>query len=278
VPPARVIATVESAVQDAELANVARTPLPNCVLMGFEQGNLRYALRYWLTDLAVDDPTDSTVRMHLFTALQRDGIRIAEPQQTEHSIQENEAHAESVRRRELQRRLHAISGVDLFQSLSKQERESIAERLQYAPFAPGDIMTRQGNTSHWLYILASGEAESVLEMPGGEKRVLGRIGAGSYFGEMGMMTGAPRSNTVIARENVECYRLDKTSFKDLLLTRPELAEDISRTMAARAASLNGVRAAAQAQAGPPQSSGEILEKIRRFFGLRQPPSARPPAG
>ncbi|HUK06164.1 MAG TPA: mechanosensitive ion channel family protein, partial [Burkholderiales bacterium] len=101
VPPARVIAIAESAIQEADLANVARAPLANCVLMGFQEGNLHFALRYWLIDLAADDATDSIVRVHLFTALQRAAIRVAEPQETRHLFQENEEHAEAVHRREV---------------------------------------------------------------------------------------------------------------------------------------------------------------------------------
>ncbi|MFY9315248.1 MAG: mechanosensitive ion channel family protein [Burkholderiales bacterium] len=269
VPPARVIAIVESAIQEAEIPGTARAPLGSCVLLGFQDGNLRYALRYWLTDLAADDPTDSVVRVHLFTALQRAAIRVAEPQSTRHIFQENEEHARAVHKREVQRRLHAIDGVDLFATLSAEERKALAERLQYAPFAAGDVMTRQGNTSHWLYIVTAGEADSMLELPDGGKRAVGKIGAGSYFGEMGMLTGAPRSTTVVAREDVECYRLDRTAFRDLLLARPEIAEEMSRTMTARASGLAAAReAAAQAGAAVPPTSGELLEKIRRFFGLQ----------
>jgi small-conductance mechanosensitive channel len=271
VPPARVIAIAESAIQEAAIANAARAPLANCVLMGFQDGNLHYALRYWLTDLAADDPTDSAVRVHLFTALQRAGVRVAEPQSTRHIFQENEEHAQAVHKRELQRRLHAIDGVDLFATLSAEERKALAERLQYAPFAGGDVMTRQGNTSHWLYIVTAGEADSVLELPDGGKRSVGRIAAGGYFGEMGMLTGAPRSTTVVAREDVECYRLDRAAFRDLLLARPEIAEEMSRTMTARASGLAAVReAASQAGAAAQPTSGELLEKIRRFFGLQGP--------
>ena len=268
VPPARVIAIVESAIQEAEIPKAARAPLANCVLMGFQDGNLRYALRYWLTDLAADDPTDSTVRVHLFTALQRAGIRVAEAQATRHLFQENEEHARAVHKREVQRRLHAIDGVDLFATLSAEERKALAERLQYAPFAAGDVMTRQGNTSHFLYIITAGQADSVFELPDGSKHEVGKIGAGGYFGEMGMLTGAPRSTTVIAREDVECYRLDRTAFRDLLLARPEIAEEMSRTMAARAGGLAAVRlAATNSGVTVPPTSGELLEKIRRFFGL-----------
>src|SRR6185503_4411148 len=58
-----------------------------------------------------DDITDSMVRVHLFASLQRAGIRIAEPQRTVHAVQRDEAHAETVRRRELTRRLQALAAV-----------------------------------------------------------------------------------------------------------------------------------------------------------------------
>ena len=41
------------------------------------KGYARYALRYWLTDLAADDPTDAMLRWHIMTALQRAGIKLA---------------------------------------------------------------------------------------------------------------------------------------------------------------------------------------------------------
>src|SRR5207302_8405490 len=90
--------------RELAMTNVARTPAASCVLHGFESGNLRYELRYFLTDLMEDDLTDSMVRVHLFASLQRAGIRIAEPQQTTHAIQRDEPHAATVRRRELTRR------------------------------------------------------------------------------------------------------------------------------------------------------------------------------
>lgn len=268
VPPARVIAAAEAAIREAEIADVAQTPQPGCVLLGFEEGNLRFALRYFLTNLADDDPTDSRVRLHLFTAFQRIGIRISEPQQTIHLVEEDDAHAEAVKKRELQRRLIAVRGVDLFSSLSEDERTAVVERLQYAPFARGDVLTRQGNTSHWLYIIVSGEAEIVHEGAAGARVRVGKVSAGGFFGEMGMLTGAPRTATVIALTDVECYRLDKESFRGLLTTRPQIAEEISRIVAAREHDSAEADSAAAAFAAEQRKKGrDLLNGIRRFFGL-----------
>lgn len=268
--PAVVITAVEKAVREALIPHVAAEPEPQCLLMDFEHGYGRYALRYWLTDFACDDATDSDVRVHVLTALQRAGMRIAVPEYSIHTIKEGEKHLKEVRTRELHHRLHALRQVELFSGLSEEEGRTLGERLVAAPFAAGDIMTRQGAVAHWLYILVSGEADIVVDTPAGGQRVVARLQPGTCFGEMGLLTGEPRRATVIARTAVECYRLDKASLEDILRQRPALAEEFSRMLETRLRELDAqVR---QADADHLASRGaaersEILASIRRFFGL-----------
>ena len=266
VPPARVIAIIDDEMREAAIPNVARTPAPSCVLYSFEQGNLRYQLRYFLTDLLEDDMTDSMVRVHLFASLQRQGIRIAEPQQTVHAVQRDAAHAQTVKKRELTRRVQALDSVQLFAKLSETEKAELAERLQYAPFARGDVITKQGTTAHWLYIVAFGEAEVLYEPPGGGQQVVGLVRAGEFFGEMALMNGEARSATVTAKTDVECYRLDRASFHDLLASHPEVASEVKRIIGSRKPDLEQAR---DAFAHVPESAEEektrLLTRIGRFF-------------
>jgi len=203
----------------------------------------------------------------------RAGLRIAEPQQTEqmeHSIAQNEQHAETVRTREMKRRLHALKGVDLFATLTEEERRMVAERLQYAPFARGDVITRQGNISHWFYILISGEAEVSVEGDDKSRRSLGILRAGRFFGEMGVMTGAPRNASVAAQTDVECYRLDNITFHELLLSRPTLAEEITRIVASREAGLQEAQHDMMEHSALSKEVSvyqELLQRVRRFVGL-----------
>jgi len=270
VPPARVIALVDEEMREIMIANVARAPAPSCFLVDFVHGNLLYELRYFLTDLQEDLFTDSAVRVHLFASLQRAGIRVAEEQRTAHAVAKDEAHAENVRQRELQRRLIMLKQVDLLASLSEEERNFVAGRLEYAPFARGDIITKQGSIAHWLYIIAFGEAEVRYEQPGRAPRVLGTVRPGQFFGEMGLLAGEARNATVMAKTDVECYRLDRPSFQALLLARPELANEVSRVISSRKPELESARAeAAEAMAHPPQpAQPALLERIQRFFGLK----------
>lgn len=266
----RVIATVESAIRQVTIANVAKDPLPNCVLMDMtEKGYGRYAMRYWLTDLMPDDPTDAAVRWHIMTALQREGIKLAIDERDIHLTKETEKYEEAVRNREIALRMKTLRKVDLFAQMTSEELTALAERLKFSQFAKGEIISKQGATAHWLYIVVSGQAEVYMEAPGG-KRVLRDLERGSFFGEMGLMTGAPRSATVMAKSDVECYRVDKEMFEEILRARPAIAEEMSQVMAARKAEQDiamHTTDAASARQAIPQRRGEILATIRRFFGL-----------
>ena len=271
-PPAQVMEQVENAVRAAAIQNVAAAPTSQCLLMDFDHGYGRYALRYWLTDLALDDPTDSEVRVHVLTALQRAGFRIAVPEYSLHTLKEGGKHLQEVHSREISHRLDSLKHVDLFSGMSTQELQTVAERLVFAPFAKGDVITRQGAVAHWLYILTNGNAEVVVDQSNGERRVINTLPAGTCFGEMGLLTGEPRRATVIAASAVECYRLDKSSLEDILHSRPALAEDFSRMLVERQADLDEKLKQADAAQFAKRAAHdhlEILARIRGFFGLER---------
>jgi CRP-like cAMP-binding protein/small-conductance mechanosensitive channel len=267
----RVIGTVEHAIREVEIPNVAKEPPPNCVLMDMtEKGYGRYAMRYWLTDLTPDDPTDAAVRWHVMAALQREGIQLAIDERDIHLTKETGKYEEAMRNREIALRLKTLRRVELFSQMTSEELTALAERLVFSQFAKGEIISRQGATAHWLYIVVSGRAEVFMDLPGGVRRVLRELERGSFFGEMGLMTGAQRSATVRAKTDVECYRIDKEMFEELLRARPAIAEEMAQIMAARKAeqdvAMHNTDEASARQAIP-QRRNEILATVRRFFRL-----------
>jgi len=272
-PPAKVLAAAEQALAAADIPRVAREPRPNCVLMEFGESYCRYALRYWLTDPQPDDSTDTAVRLHLSAALERSGIAFALPQQVLHLIKENEARRTALHAREIAARGAALRGVALFSHLEAAELDTLAERLVHAPFAAGDTITRQGAIAHWLYLLVDGEAEVWLDAADAHRQRVATLGPGTVFGEMGMMTGEPRRATVTAKTDVECYRLDKAGFEDILRSRPGIAEAISQVLASRTSDLQHAAERAHAAAAAPVPAETLLRRIREFFGLDQPRAA-----
>jgi CRP-like cAMP-binding protein len=194
--------------------------------------------------------------------VQQHDIRITE---------QSEEHRIMVQEREIGHRLNSLKCVDLFYALTPEELRTVAERLTYSPFAQGEVITRQGNVAHWLYILTAGEADIVVG-ENSERQHINTLQAGAFFGEAAMLTGAPRSATVLARTNVECYRLDKGALEDILKARPKLAEEISRVMASRLSALaRAIAEHSKTESLHTRGPHELLEKIRTFFSLDEPP-------
>ena len=268
--PAEVIDTVESTLRAEPIPNVAGNPPPNCVLMDFKESYCSYAVRYWLTDLAVDDPTNSIVRTRIYFALQRAGIPLSIPAHSLFLTEEDESRRERKSAEEIEKRVKALRGVELFDPLTEEEQRALAGRLRVAPFVRGEAMTRQGAKAHWLYVITKGDAEVRFSADGNLSERLATLGAGDFFGEMGMMTGEPRSATVIALTDVECYRLDKEAFHEILQRRPEIAEKLSEILARRRVELEAAREDLNEEAKSMRArkhQGDLLQRIKDFFGL-----------
>lgn len=269
--PQRVVQVVEDALAAAPIPNVAARPKPSCVCMDFtREGYAAYAVRYHLTDLAVDDPTNSVVRARIYAALNRAGIHLARPARS--IVVTNDDETRATRRFEKDRsvRAEALARMELFQSLTETERLSISERLLDAHFVAGEVVTRQGAVAHWLYILVAGTVEIRTRAADGSNRTVARLEAPSFFGEMGLMNGEPRAADVVALTDVTCYRLDKSSFEHVVQDRPEVALEMSAMLARRRSELMSVRADEPVD-GDRQSRDalEILGKVRSFFGLSE---------
>jgi small-conductance mechanosensitive channel len=261
--PTKVIAALEQAVLDADIPYVLRDPVPSAILSQVGAGFCRYTLRYWLADPQFDDPTDSAVLAHALAAVERAGVRRGVPVEERLEIKEDESWRAAADRREFERRLQAIRRTELFAHLPAGEQQVLASHLVHAPFAAGDVMTRQGAVAHWLYLIVDGQAKVLVDGPGGTVQV-STLQSGDFFGEMGMLTGEARRATVVAATAVECYRLDKAGFAQVLRDRPELAQEV----AAIAERRNADSAARMQQAGVPQRPhGELLARILSFFSL-----------
>ena len=118
-------------------------------------------------------------------------------------------------------------------------------------------------------VLIDGAAEVRVNVDG-QQKVVARIEAPGFFGEMGLMTGEPRTATVVAVTEVECYRLDKAAFHRIITERPELAREMSNLLANRKVELQAAKqdldAAARARCLAAENR-RMLETIQRFFGL-----------
>jgi small-conductance mechanosensitive channel/CRP-like cAMP-binding protein len=268
--PTDVIRIVSEGLAASPMDNVCADPPPNVVMMDFAESYGRYAVRYWLTDFGRDDPTDSLVRARIYFSLKRAGIRMSIPAHTVF-VNEEQAHKVAKQRLDDAERKDFLRRLALFESLSEDELDEVTRDLKHAPFSAGEIVTRQGNPGRFLYVLVRGEVK-VSVASEDSTRDVATLKAPSYFGEMSLMTGEPRSATITAVTDAECYRLAKATFERLLQRRPELAERLATSIAERRTRLAEVvedLSQDERQHRVEEVRWELVEQIRSFFGIRE---------
>lgn len=281
-PPTKVIQVVTEALGASAIQGVAADPPPNCVCMDFgrdlRESFATYAVRYWLTDLAHDDATNSRVRARIYTALRRAGIPLALPAKQLFVDMDMEARRVEKRGHRVEERLEALRGVSLFKVLTEAELRTLAEGMSHVIYTTGEVITRQGAVAHWLYVMTGGSAEIRMTVdtdgPEGPKppqtKTVAKLEAPDFFGEMGLMTGEPRLADVVATTDVDCFRLGKATFERVLLARPEIAGILSEKLATRRVELIAVRDNLDDSAKEARHASErdrILGGIKSFFGL-----------
>jgi len=275
-PPREVIRVVDEALQSAPLPYVAKEPKPHVICHDFARDNrdsfVSYAARYWLTDVARTDNTSSTVRERIYAALQRAQIPLALPGAALFVSRDDSEKSERKLRRTLEARRASLKGVSLFANLDDTELTRLVESAKPAPFAPGEVITRQGAQAHWLYVLTSGEVDVLISAEGGTERRVATLKAPAFFGEMALTTGAAREATVVARGLVDCLRVDKDDFRALVAERPELASEVSRVLAERRVGLDAAREGLDEDAKNRRIANEssrILMTLKDFFALEK---------
>jgi small-conductance mechanosensitive channel/CRP-like cAMP-binding protein len=266
-PPTEVLAIVKAALVDP-VERMAQEPEPQVIFFGVRDSFANYAVRYWLTDIGVDDPTDSLVRTRIWFALRRAGIPLSIPASTIFLTHETPEREERKLSRELSTRRNALASVDLFSALPEKLRDDLAGELEYTPFAPGESITREGDRDDGLYMIVRGEAVVRIGRQT-EEREVARLGPGQFFGEMSLMTGEARTASVVAATELEAFRVAKPAFQKILRDTPALADQIAGVLASRRTALTAVRDERD-DAGRGQVEHvkqDLLGKIRGFFGI-----------
>jgi CRP/FNR family transcriptional regulator, cyclic AMP receptor protein len=104
-----------------------------------------------------------------------------------------------------------LRGVALFASLGEEELSSIAKRMKEVHFQAGRAIATQGDAGVGFHLIVDGEAEV-----SGDGVPRHTIGAGGYFGEIGLIDGGVRSATVTATSELTTLALVSWDFQPLL--------------------------------------------------------------
>jgi CRP-like cAMP-binding protein len=122
----------------------------------------------------------------------------------------------------------ALAGVHLFEGFRKKDLNRLAAETDELDFAPGQKIVEEGQLGETLFVVMAGQAKITRN-----KRKVGEVVPGDFFGELSAIDGGPRTATVTAETPMRVLRLFRRTLIKLLEDEPALAVRMLDGMAAR---------------------------------------------
>jgi CPA2 family monovalent cation:H+ antiporter-2 len=105
--------------------------------------------------------------------------------------------------------------------VERQDQEALLLMFRPKSALPGERVIRQGDRADGMYFISSGAVEVKVA-----RRTI-QLGAGSYFGEMALLTGERRTADVIAVDFCQFLVLDRRDFNQFMGRHPAVRAAVS---------------------------------------------------
>ncbi len=122
----------------------------------------------------------------------------------------------------------------LFSNFNRDELVAVIRSLRLHSYAPGQILVSEGEPGDSLFVLAVGEARVFVEGPDRRHREVRVLEAGDFFGEISLLTGSPRTATVVGTTDCEVLELDRSAVLGIAARHPAVRATIERFCRERA--------------------------------------------
>jgi len=124
--------------------------------------------------------------------------------------------------------LNVLADVPLFAGLSTRHLRKVAALGRIRRIHEGARVIRAGDPGDSLYVVLDGEVSvgrrGLPALP---------LGIGSFFGELALIDGGPRTATIVARTPLVCLTIGRTPFLRLLRAEPAIAVAVLEELAGR---------------------------------------------
>jgi small-conductance mechanosensitive channel/CRP-like cAMP-binding protein len=263
-PPNRVRDVMRRAL--LEVPKVLQNPPPLFRLVRFAESGVEYEVKLFLTDLAALNDIRSDAMIQIWYHFHREGIEIPYPVR---EVRRRPRGAGTDDRAKVV--LACLRAVPFFQALPDDLLGVLARDARLVEFGASERVVLQGEAADACYVVESGRL-AVFVSDGARERQVATLGAGDLFGEMGLLTGEPRSATVRALDDARLVAVGSSALGAALERSPELAHALAEVAMLRKEGLLEARASLDAAARARVDAGtkRLREVIKRFFRLPNP--------
>lgn len=269
-PPDDAKAALAAAVLGAP--GVAASPAPEIFLEAYGDSAIVYRLRVWTLQVGGLTRFQDSVLSRVWYRLQRQGISIPFPIRSV-QLHDVDAAAERTAARERARIASTLAQVPLFSGLEREIVDRLAAAVAVHHYDHREVLVREGDAGHSLFVLDRGRVSVTKTSagPGSSTVEIAQLGTGDFFGEMSLLTGAPRSATVSAEGGCEVLVVDQEALGPILQADPDVVAKLGKALADRAAEASAKIEDRRALGATVDAQASLLRRIRDFFKLPDAP-------
>jgi CRP-like cAMP-binding protein len=132
----------------------------------------------------------------------------------------------------LQEEVELLRNIPLFAKIEPSKLKLLAFTSERLTYPEQEVLFEQGDIGDSAYIIIGGEADVIINSPGGGL-VVATLKQNEIVGEIAILCDVPRTATVRAKTDLTTLRINKDLFFSLIVEFPEIAVEIMRELAHR---------------------------------------------
>jgi small-conductance mechanosensitive channel/CRP-like cAMP-binding protein len=272
----------------ASLPSVLKDPPPSVQLRRFDESAMTYQVRFFVKGFDAIEDTVDVVLSTLWYRFRRDGVDIPfphrvielngappasgplnlapseKPTATTGTASRNEIRVATERADTLA----LLEQVDFLKPLGASGRAELAERVLRQQFGAGEVILRAGEVGDSFHVVAQGQV-SVVARVGEKEQEVAKLKRGEFFGEMSLLTGEPRSATVIAGgDDATLLSMSRAAFGEVLAAHSSVAQDLADILGRRRAELDKAKEGESSNSMARAESKRIFGRLRELFNFK----------
>jgi potassium-dependent mechanosensitive channel len=259
VPPRRVVKVLLDALMSSD--GVLSKPAPYARFNEYNDWGADYLFGYCFKDYTKKNAVRKSVWSNVWTHLHRAGISPAFLKQDIHIFKGLKPDTEDAKTP-----LALVSEIDIFETFTPDEKKDLSQKIKPLEFQPGELIVTAGEQKFTMYVISEGVVTVQIPLEKGGFLEVARLGAGNFFGEMGLLTGAVRTANIVADSYTLVYEITKNQVDPFLEKHPEILRNVKKVMSQRADGLNTKKQ--EAMAAPTIKKLSIFARLKlKFYTL-----------
>lgn len=113
-------------------------------------------------------------------------------------------------------------GNKLLKDLTRDEFKQVVAKLNLRHYEKGTVVVKEGDPGNSLFIVVRGEVRVLTQTPTKKEVFLANLGEGDFFGEIALLTGKPRTATIITNTKSELLELTKDDYENIISRYPNV--------------------------------------------------------